>query len=93
MTFLEISSSCALPYPFNSGSIFSDNGRPKHFLTDSGESINPARDGISSQPEADVVAEMIAVLGDEIVGIASVLLCKLAHLGSYICEIHLCPSD
>lgn len=61
-------------------------------LTDSGEAIDPTRNRISGELDAGVVAEMVAVFGDQIVSISSVLLSKLLHQSSHLCSAHIGPS-
>lgn len=43
-------------------------------ITDSSESVNPSGNRISGETNAGIVAEMVAVFGDEIISISSVLL-------------------
>jgi len=47
--------------------------------TNSSKTINPTGDGIASEPNTSVIGEVIAVLSDEVVCIASVLYGELLH--------------
>ena len=62
-------------------------------LTNSSKAINPTGDMIPSEPNTDVIAEVVTVLGDEIVGIPSVLLGELLHDLLHILRARLCPSN
>lgn len=48
-------------------------------VTESGETIDPSRDGFASQSETNVVAEMVTVLDDEMIGVSRVLFSQFLH--------------
>lgn len=47
----------------------------KIFLTKSSKPVNPARDRLPCQPVTDIVAEVIAILCDEMVCVPRIFLC------------------
>jgi len=62
-------------------------------LTDSGKTIDPAGDGISGESETSVVAEMVAILCDEIVSISSVFGGEFFHNRLHFAWSHVGFSD
>lgn len=59
-------------------------GDKKHNVTYAGEAIDPAGDGGAGEAKTSVVAKMVAIHGDEIVGIAFVFGGEILHEGSHL---------
>jgi len=57
-------------------------------LTDSGKTIDPTRDGISGESQTSGVAEMVAILSDEIVSISSVFGGEFFHNRLHLAGSH-----
>lgn len=68
-------------------------GMDEWVFTNSSKSINPTGDGNASEFNASVVAEMVAVLSDQIVGVSFVFLCKFLHHYPYLPWCHLRPPN
>jgi len=62
-------------------------------LTDSGKTIDPTRDGISGESQTSGVAEMVAILSDEIVSISSVFGGEFFHNRLHLAGSHVGFSD
>lgn len=61
----------------------------KFEVTDSSKTIDPTGNRNSSESNTSIVAEMVAILGDQVVGIPSVLCCKLLHHTPHLFRSHL----